>query len=58
MQFQPLLVVEFFLKKRIAYSSASHMGFIIIGIGSITNIGLNDAILQILSHGFLGGNGL
>ena len=30
------------------------MGFIIIGIGSITNIGLNDAILQILSHGFIG----
>ncbi|KAL5645216.1 hypothetical protein ACJX0J_002502 [Zea mays] len=38
-------------KKRIAYSSVSHMGFIIIGIGSITNIGLNGAILQILSHG-------
>jgi NAD(P)H-quinone oxidoreductase subunit 4 len=35
-----------------AYSSVSHMGFIIIGIGSITNIGLNGAILQILSHGF------
>lgn len=41
-------------KKRIAYSSVSHMGFIIIGIGSITNIGLNGAILQILSHGFIG----
>ncbi|KAL5646294.1 hypothetical protein ACJX0J_003999 [Zea mays] len=38
----------------IAYSSVSHMGFIIIGIGSITNIGLNGAILQILSHGFIG----
>ncbi|KAL5643141.1 hypothetical protein ACJX0J_000341 [Zea mays] len=41
-------------KKRIAYSSVSHMGFLIIGIGSITNIGLNGAILQILSHGFIG----
>ena len=41
-------------KKRIAYSSVSHMGFIIIGIGSITNIGLNGAILQILSHGYIG----
>ncbi|KAJ1283740.1 hypothetical protein BS78_03G149400 [Paspalum vaginatum] len=41
-------------KKRIAYSSISHMGFIIIGIGSITNIGLNGVILQILSHGFIG----
>nr|UBD07906.1 NADH-plastoquinone oxidoreductase subunit 4 [Primula sikkimensis] len=42
------------LKKRIAYSSVSHMGFIIIGIGSITDTGLNGAILQIISHGFIG----
>nr|ANO45636.1 NADH-plastoquinone oxidoreductase subunit 4 [Petermannia cirrosa] len=42
------------LKKRIAYSSVSHMGFTIIGIGSITDMGLNGAILQILSHGFIG----
>nr|QXF60578.1 NADH-plastoquinone oxidoreductase subunit 4 [Ensete glaucum] len=41
-------------KKRIAYSSVSHMGFTIIGIGSITGMGLNGAILQILSHGFIG----
>ncbi|KAK9663013.1 hypothetical protein RND81_O323000, partial [Saponaria officinalis] len=42
------------LKKRIAYSSVSHMGFIIIGISSITETGLNGAILQIISHGFIG----
>nr|QFV18361.1 NADH dehydrogenase subunit 4 [Dichocarpum sutchuenense] len=42
------------LKKRIAYSSVSHMGFIIIGIGSITDTGLNGAILQMISHGFVG----
>ncbi|KAL7164060.1 hypothetical protein ACSBR2_040049 [Camellia fascicularis] len=42
------------LKKRIAYSSISHMGLIIIGIGSIIDIGLNGAILQIISHGFIG----
>lgn len=42
------------LKKRIAYSSVSHMGFILIGIGSISNMGLNGAILQIISHGFIG----
>jgi len=34
------------LKKRIAYSSVSHMGFIIIGIGSITNMGLNGALYK------------
>nr|YP_010281238.1 NADH dehydrogenase subunit 4 [Epilobium amurense subsp. cephalostigma]UKH50533.1 NADH dehydrogenase subunit 4 [Epilobium amurense subsp. cephalostigma] len=42
------------LKKRIAYSSISHMGFIIIGIASISDTGLNGAILQIISHGFIG----
>nr|YP_010927827.1 NADH dehydrogenase subunit D [Cuphea arenarioides]WKK46810.1 NADH dehydrogenase subunit D [Cuphea arenarioides] len=42
------------LKKRIAYSSISHMGFIIIGIGSINDTGLNGALLQIISHGFIG----
>nr|YP_010608415.1 NADH dehydrogenase subunit 4 [Sabia japonica]WAN89155.1 NADH dehydrogenase subunit 4 [Sabia japonica] len=42
------------LKKRIAYSSVSHMGFTIIGISSITDMGLNGAILQMISHGFIG----
>nr|YP_010550339.1 NADH-plastoquinone oxidoreductase subunit 4 [Sonerila cantonensis]UTM92400.1 NADH-plastoquinone oxidoreductase subunit 4 [Sonerila cantonensis] len=42
------------LKKRIAYSSVSHMGFIIIGIGAITDTGLNGALLQMISHGFIG----
>lgn len=42
------------LKKRIAYSSVSHMGFIIIGIASLSDAGLNGSILQIISHGFIG----
>nr|QGU84464.1 NADH-plastoquinone oxidoreductase subunit 4 [Casearia decandra] len=42
------------VKKRIAYSSVSHMGFTIIGICSISDMGLNGAILQIISHGFIG----
>ncbi|AES68444.1 NADH-ubiquinone/plastoquinone (complex I) protein [Medicago truncatula] len=41
-------------KKRIAYSSISHMSFIILGIGSISDIGLNGTVLQIISHGFIG----
>nr|YP_010457137.1 NADH-plastoquinone oxidoreductase subunit 4 [Microtropis henryi]UUA68215.1 NADH-plastoquinone oxidoreductase subunit 4 [Microtropis henryi] len=41
-------------KKRIAYSSISHMGFIIIGICSLSDTGLNGALLQIISHGFIG----
>nr|YP_009559713.1 NADH dehydrogenase subunit D [Lycopodium clavatum]AZU95765.1 NADH dehydrogenase subunit D [Lycopodium clavatum] len=42
------------LKRRIAYSSISHMGFVLIGIGSATNIGPNGAILQMISHGLIG----
>uniref|UniRef100_UPI0030017663 NADH-plastoquinone oxidoreductase subunit 4 n=1 Tax=Polygala tatarinowii TaxID=174551 RepID=UPI0030017663 len=42
------------IKKRIAYSSVSHMGFIIIGIGSLSDTGLNGSLLQIISHGFIG----
>nr|BBF90979.1 NADH-plastoquinone oxidoreductase subunit 4 [Lepidothamnus intermedius] len=42
------------LKRRIAYSSISHMGFVILGIGSLTDIGLNGAILQMISHGLIG----
>ncbi|KAM4118747.1 hypothetical protein ACJW30_03G004900, partial [Castanea mollissima] len=42
------------LKKRIAYSSVSHMGFIIIGIGCLSDMGLNGAFLQVISHGFIG----
>ena len=32
----------------------AHIGFIVIGIGSITNTGLNGAILQMLSHRLIG----
>nr|YP_007374846.1 NAD(P)H-quinone oxidoreductase chain 4 [Ophioglossum californicum]AGC26759.1 NAD(P)H-quinone oxidoreductase chain 4 [Ophioglossum californicum]QXF60132.1 NADH dehydrogenase subunit 4 [Ophioglossum vulgatum] len=42
------------LKRRIAYSSVSHMGFVTIGIGSITSMGLNGAMLQMISHGLIG----
>nr|YP_009948633.1 NADH-plastoquinone oxidoreductase subunit 4 [Sphaeropteris brunoniana]YP_010395731.1 NADH-plastoquinone oxidoreductase subunit 4 [Cyathea lepifera]QKV46603.1 NADH-plastoquinone oxidoreductase subunit 4 [Cyathea lepifera]QOH97814.1 NADH-plastoquinone oxidoreductase subunit 4 [Sphaeropteris brunoniana]UQJ73806.1 NADH-plastoquinone oxidoreductase subunit 4 [Cyathea lepifera] len=42
------------LKRRIAYSSISHMGFVTIGIGSSTNTGINGAILQMISHGLIG----
>lgn len=42
------------LKRRIAYSSVSHMGFVLVGIGSVTSIGLNGAILQMIPHGLIG----
>nr|YP_009548634.1 NADH-plastoquinone oxidoreductase subunit 4 [Adiantum aleuticum]AYW15609.1 NADH-plastoquinone oxidoreductase subunit 4 [Adiantum aleuticum] len=42
------------LKRRIAYSSISHMGFVTIGIGSLADAGINGAILQMISHGLIG----
>nr|YP_003795631.1 NADH-plastoquinone oxidoreductase subunit 4 [Pteridium aquilinum subsp. aquilinum]ADK47555.1 NADH-plastoquinone oxidoreductase subunit 4 [Pteridium aquilinum subsp. aquilinum]QRK25954.1 NADH-plastoquinone oxidoreductase subunit 4 [Pteridium aquilinum subsp. japonicum] len=42
------------LKRRIAYSSISHMGFVAIGIGSLTDAGINGAISQMISHGLIG----
>nr|YP_009547258.1 NADH-plastoquinone oxidoreductase subunit 4 [Pentagramma triangularis]AYW14914.1 NADH-plastoquinone oxidoreductase subunit 4 [Pentagramma triangularis] len=42
------------LKRRIAYSSISHMGFVSIGIGSLADAGINGAILQMISHGLIG----
>ncbi|MGB2925328.1 MAG: NAD(P)H-quinone oxidoreductase subunit 4 [Limnothrix sp.] len=41
------------LKRRLASSSISHMGFVLVGIGSFTDLGMNGAMLQMLSHGFI-----
>ena len=42
------------LKKKIAYSSISHMGFVLIGIGSFSALGTSGAMLQMVSHGLIG----
>jgi NAD(P)H-quinone oxidoreductase subunit 4 len=42
------------LKRKIAYSSISHMGFVLIGIASFTDLGINGAVLQMVSHGLIG----
>lgn len=41
------------LKKMIAYSSISHMGFILLGVASYTVEGFSGAIYQMFSHGFI-----
>lgn len=41
------------LKKMIAYSSVSHMGFVVLGIASLTAEGINGAVYQMVSHGVL-----
>ncbi len=41
------------LKKLIAYSSVSHMGFVILGIASYTAEGITGAMYQMISHGVI-----
>ncbi|RVU25641.1 NADH-quinone oxidoreductase subunit M [Sandaracinomonas limnophila] len=41
------------LKKLVAYSSISHMGFVLLGIASFTAEGWQGAIFQLISHGVL-----
>jgi len=38
-------------KKLIAYSSISHMGYVMLGMASMTEIGFNGAIFQMFNHG-------
>jgi NADH-quinone oxidoreductase subunit M len=41
------------LKRLIAYSSVSHMGFVLLGLASQTAEGVSGAMMQMISHGFL-----
>ena len=41
------------MKKLIAYSSVAHMGFVTLGIFTITQQGIEGSIIQMLSHGFV-----
>ena len=43
------------LKKLVAYSSVSHMGFAMLGIAAGTAIGINGAIAVAFSHGLIAG---
>jgi NADH-quinone oxidoreductase subunit M len=39
------------LKKLVAYSSISHLGFVVLGIFSFTQAGVDGAVYQMLNHG-------
>ena len=41
------------MKKLIAYSSVAHMGFVTIGIFTMTKQGVEGALIQMLSHGII-----
>ena len=43
------------MKKLIAYSSVAHMGFVTMGIFATTQQGIQGAIFQMLSHGWISG---
>jgi NAD(P)H-quinone oxidoreductase subunit 4 len=41
------------MKRRLAYSSIAHMGFVLIGIAAFTELGISGALFQMLSHGLI-----
>lgn len=43
------------VKRLIAYSSVSHMGLVLLGIGALGNVGLVGATYQMLAHGLITG---
>jgi NADH-quinone oxidoreductase subunit M len=44
-------MVQTDLKKLVAYSSVSHLGFVVLGIFALTTQGVGGAILQMINHG-------
>ena len=43
------------MKKLIAYSSVAHMGYVTMGIFAVNQQGVDGAIFQMISHGFVSG---
>ena len=41
------------LKYMIGYSSVSHMGYVMVGIGTLSSIGMSGAVLQMFAHGVM-----
>lgn len=41
------------IKKLIAYSSVSHMGFVLLGLAALTSEGVAGSLFQMISHGFI-----
>ncbi len=39
------------VKRLVAYSSVSHMGFVVLGLFSFTELGMQGALYQMLNHG-------
>ena len=39
------------IKKLVAYSSVSHLGFVMLGLFALNNAGINGGVLQMINHG-------
>lgn len=48
-------IVQPDLKKLVAYSSVSHLGFIVLGIFALTSQGLQGGVIQMVNHGLTTG---
>ena len=48
-------LVQSDMKKLVAYSSVAHMGFVTLGFFMFNNLGMQGAIIQMISHGFISG---
>ena len=50
-----LALVQTDIKKIIAYSSISHLGYVMLGLASLDLLGIQGAIMQMVSHGLVAG---
>ena len=50
-----LALVQTDIKKIIAYSSISHLGFVMLGLISLNLLGIQGAVIQMVSHGLVAG---
>jgi NADH-quinone oxidoreductase subunit M len=50
-----LALVQTDIKKIIAYSSISHLGYVMLGLASLDLVGIQGAIVQMVSHGLVAG---
>ena len=50
-----LALVQTDIKKIIAYSSISHLGYVMLGLVSLDLLGIQGAIIQMVSHGLVAG---
>ncbi len=46
-------LVQTDMKKLVAYSSIAHMGFVVLGFFMFSSIGIQGALVQMISHGFI-----